>query len=123
MNVGESSLVDQYQRLRSIAAGSLVAGGDPSLLSAPLGLRRVRDLHFFQLLGDLSLVIACDSNASIGEKPNDGLSKPYSEVGISVLKVPLMEVLATGAQPILIVNALCMEMDPSGQKLIATMCD
>lgn len=114
-------LLQQYEQLRAVAAGTWFQRGDFSHLHAPPGLRRVRDLTLLPLLGDLHLVIACDSNASIGEKPNDALKAPYSEVGVSAIKVTLMEVLAAGAAPILIVNALCMEMEPSGRKLIEVM--
>lgn len=112
-------LLEEYERLRAVALGVWQAGQD--LPSTPPNIRRLRDLTLVSLLGGLQLVVACDSNASIGEKPNDGLSKPYSEVGISALKVPMMEVLATGAVPLLVINALCMEMEPSGRKFIDTM--
>jgi selenophosphate synthetase-related protein len=115
----KADLQQEYEQLRAVALG--VWGGTKDLPASPPNLRRFRDLTLVSLLGDLHLVIACDSNASIGEKPNDGLAKPYAEVGISALKVPMMEVLAAGAVPLLIVNALCMEMDPSGRKLIETM--
>jgi len=112
-------LREEYEQLRAVALGGWQ--GSKDLPAAPPNLRRFRDLALVSLLGDLHLVIACDSNASIGEKPNDGLAKPYAEVGISVLKVPMMEVLAAGAVPLLIINALCMEMNPSGCKFIETM--
>lgn len=109
----------QYDQLRAVALGQWhLRGATPA---SPPNLRRLRDLSLFSLLGDLVLVIACDSNASIGEKPNDALPKAYAEVGISALKVPMMEILATGAAPLLIINALCMEMEPSGRKFIAAM--
>jgi hypothetical protein len=111
------SLTGDFQRLRAIALATWL----DSTPSAPPGMRRFRDLTLFPLLGDLHLVIACDSNASIGEKPNDSLPMPYSELGISALKVSLMEVLAVGAVPLMVVNALCMEMEPSGRKVIDTM--
>jgi len=116
-----SSLLQQYEQLKALAGGTWFASPDSSRPHAPPNLRRIRDLTLLALLGDLSLVIACDSNASIGEKPNDALKVPYSEVGVSALKVTLMEVLAAGAVPILIVNALCMEMEPSGRKMIEVM--
>ena len=114
-----STLQEQYDQLRAAALGAWRAKSD--LPSYPPNLRRFRDLTLVSLIGDLQLVIACDSNASIGEKPSDGLKKPYSEVGISALKVPMMEVLAAGAEPLLIINALCMEMEPSGRRFIETM--
>ena len=114
-----TALQEEYEQLRAVALGRWQGAKD--LPASPPNLRRFRDLTLVSLIGDLHLVIACDSNASIGEKPNDGLAKPYSEVGISALKVPMMEVLAAGAVPLLIINALCMEMDPSGRKFIETM--
>jgi selenophosphate synthetase-related protein len=79
---------------------------------------RARDLSLINLIGDLMLVISCDSNASIGEKPMDYLKQPYSEMGRSAIKVPLMEVVASGAVPVLVINNLCVEMNPSGKKII-----
>ena len=82
---------------------------------------RLRDLTLVDLAGDLAVVIACDSNAAIGEKPDDSIKKPYTEQGISMLKVPLIEVLASGAAPALIVNNLCFEMEPYGKVVIESM--
>jgi AIR synthase related protein, N-terminal domain len=79
---------------------------------------RVRDLCIFQA-AELSLVLACDSNASIGSKPNDFLQKDPEEVGYSAAKVPLMEVLAAGAAPFVVVDNLCCELDPYGRALLA----
>jgi selenophosphate synthetase-related protein len=113
------ALQEEYELLRAVALGAWQR--DESSPKTMPKLRRVRDLHLFPLIGGLHLVIACDSNASIGEKPNDALPKSYAEVGISALKVAMMEVIATGAVPLLVINALCMEMDPSGRKFIEAM--
>ena len=72
---------------------------------------KVRDVTLIPLVGDVKLVIACDSNASIGEKKNDYYKNAYEEVAVSAMKVPLMEVLATGAVPVVVVDNLCMEME------------
>lgn len=79
---------------------------------------KARDLSLLNLIGDLVMVISCDSNAAIGEKPNDHLKQSYSEMGRSAIKVPLMEVIAAGAVPVLIINTLCVEMNPAGRKII-----
>lgn len=113
------TLQSEFEGLRAVALGAWLGSADSP--SAPSNLGRVRDLTLLSLLGGIYLVIACDSNASIGEKPHDALSKPYAEVGTSALKVPMMEVLAAGAVPILVINALCMEMEPSGRKFIEAM--
>lgn len=84
-------------------------------------LDKFRDVSIMHLIGDIGLVIACDSNASNGEKPADTHPNVYEETAVNALKVPVMEVLATGAQPLLVVNNLCMEMEPSGRKIISVM--
>lgn len=106
-------VVEEYLRLTS-----LVEEGRGFAASSGF---RVRDLILFDLLADLVMVVACDSNAAIGEKPMDCLVQPYAEMGRSAVKVPLMEVIAAGAAPILVVDALCMEMEPSGRKVIAAI--
>ncbi len=68
-------------------------------LSANTGVSRFRDLTIIELIMGIKLIIACDSNASNGEKPNDIHPNPYEESTVSVLKIPLMEVLAAGAIP------------------------
>lgn len=105
-----NTIVNEYEQLTQ----ALAAGQVP-------GMRKVRDLSLIPLLGGIQLVVACDSNASIGEKPADFKPFPYEEAAVSALKVPLMEVLAAGATPAVIVNNLCMEMEPTGKKIIAIM--
>lgn len=101
----------EYAKLLALACGRAEGGR----------IRKVRDLSLIHLYRDISLVCACDSNASNGEKKNDMHPNSYEESAVSVLKVPLMEVLASGAFPFLIVNNLCVEMEPSGRKIIQAM--
>lgn len=82
---------------------------------------KIRDVTLIPLVGDVKLVIACDSNASIGEKKNDYYKNAYEEVAVSAMKVPLMEVLATGAVPVVVVDNLCMEMEGAGKRIISIM--
>jgi hypothetical protein len=89
--------------------------GNSTPVSAAVG--RVRDLVLMRA-GAVALVVACDSNASIGAKPADVLAQDPGETGYSAAKVPLMEVLAAGARPVLLVNNLCCEMEPSGRGLL-----
>lgn len=84
-------------------------------------VQKVRDLSVLPLMRGLWLVLACDSNASIGEKPADFKPFPYGECAVSALKVPLMEVVAAGATPVVIANNLCVEMDGAGKKIIGAM--
>ncbi len=105
------ALEKSYVQLLSIAEGT----------SKFPSVRKVRDLSVIDLIGDISMIIACDSNASNGEKPNDMHSNYYEEAAVSALKVPVMEVLASGATPLVVVNNLCVEMEPTGKKIIEIM--
>ena len=60
-------------------------------------VEKIRDLSVIRLMGDLMLVIACDSNAGCGEKEKDFFQWPYEEAVAGMFKVPMMEVLASGA--------------------------
>ncbi len=79
--------------------------------------RRVRDLVITEL-GDKSFVIACDSNAATGDKPGDFLKQSPEVTGYSAAKVPLMEVLASGAEPFLLINNLGVDLATTGQSLL-----
>lgn len=81
----------------------------------PSGLRRIRDL----LIIDETLVLATDSIGGIGPKPADTVTVDATTVGHFALRVPLLEVLCAGAEPILVVNDLCVELEPTGQEIIA----
>ncbi|MEM3594790.1 MAG: hypothetical protein QXS27_08660 [Candidatus Jordarchaeaceae archaeon] len=81
-------------------------------------IRRVRDLVLLHVSEEYVFVIACDSNASIGQKEHDFLKRDFREVGRCASKVPLMEVLAAGAYPVIVVNNLCVEMEPSGREIL-----
>lgn len=78
-----------------------------------------RDLTLIKLITGIQLIIACDSNASNGEKIHDFKKNSYEETTVSVIKVPLMEVIASGAAPLVIVDNLCMEMEPTGKRIIS----
>lgn len=79
-----------------------------------LGTARVRDL----LVLDGSLVVASDSIGGIGPKPADSVFADAITVAHFALRVPLLEVLCAGARPIAVVDALCVERDPTGQVMI-----
>ncbi|MEJ5203085.1 MAG: AIR synthase related protein [Anaerolineales bacterium] len=81
-------------------------------------IRRVRDLVLLRVSEDYVFVIACDSNASIGQKEHDYHKRDYKEVGRCASKVPLMEVIAAGAYPIVVIDNLCVEMEPSGRGIL-----
>jgi hypothetical protein len=94
-----------------------LSGGD-SWTGSGVAARRIRDLVIVDL-GERSLVIACDSNASIGSKPADHLQQDPEITGYSAAKVPVMEVLASGATPFLLVDNLCCDLETTGLALVA----
>jgi hypothetical protein len=85
-------------------------------------VRRFRDLLLLRH-GALVTVIACDSNAGIGDRPADVLRQPGRLTGFGAAKVPLMEVLAAGASPIVLVNNLSCSLDGPGREVLAGIQD
>jgi hypothetical protein len=88
-----------------------VSGGRPHII-------RLRDLLYW-IDGETAYVLACDSNAGIGRRPADRLDKSPVEVGYSAAKVPLMEILASGATPFLLTDALGGPLDEYGRQVLA----
>lgn len=76
--------------------------------------RRVRDL----LILDDSLVIASDSIGGIGPKPADSVQADARTVAHFALRVPLLEVISSGARPVAVIDNLCVELDPTGAEMI-----
>ena len=79
---------------------------------------RCRDLVYWPDGGSI-YVLASDSNAGIGALPGDTLAKDPAEVGYSAAKVPLMEVIAAGADPFLLTNSLGGPLDDYGGEILA----
>lgn len=85
--------------------------------------RTVRDLVITELTDELWLVIASDSSGGIGPKPNDSFFCPGYDVGRTVIRVPIMEILASGATPIAVIDDLAVEMEPTGKEIIRGVKD
>lgn len=85
-------------------------------------VRRVRDLLIADG-GSYRLVIACDSNGAVGNKPHDHLAWPPRDTGFVAAKVPLMEVVAAGAEPFILIDNLCVEMNPTGLEILRGIRD
>ncbi len=77
----------------------------------------VRDLSLIDI-GNKYIVISVDSFGGIGPKEHDVVRFPPEEWAIALLRVPLMEVIATGARPILVIDALGVEYEPTGKMVI-----
>ena len=78
-------------------------------------IRRIRDLTIL----DDDLVVATDSTGGIGPKPADTVSADAATVAHFALRVPLLEVLCAGATPVLVIDDLCVELEPTGLQMIA----
>ncbi len=86
----------------------------PLTPGGPDAPRRVRDL----LVLGADLVVATDSIGGIGPKPADTVAADAATVAHFALRVPLLEVLCCGARPIAVVDALCVELEPTGRVMI-----
>lgn len=96
-----------------------------SLDGAPacrLGPPRVlRDLTLLPVGEDLLLVVACDSVGGIGSKPEDSYAVAPADTAHFAVRVPLLELLAAGARPALVVDTLCVESEPTGTAMVAAV--
>lgn len=79
---------------------------------------RIRDLLITELTKDFWMVVACDSAGGIGPKKNDSVHVPGYELGRLCARVPIIEILSSGAYPISIIDTLTVEMDPTGKHII-----
>jgi len=78
-----------------------------------------RDLSIVNLDSEKALVIACDSLGGIGSKEHDKIRVANSLVGKFTARVALMELMASGATPISVVDTLSVELKPTGEEIIA----
>lgn len=81
-------------------------------------IKSYRDLTFIDIDEEKMMVIACDSCGGIGLKEYDVVKTSYEIVGYYTAKLVLCELLAIGAKPILMVDNLCVEMNPAGEGII-----
>lgn len=77
-----------------------------------------RDLTLLDLPGGGRLLVACDAAGGIGPKPLDHVKVPGNVLGRFTARVALMEVLAAGGKPVLLVNNACVEPDPTGHEIL-----
>lgn len=101
---------DWQSHLLAAAQGNLEALG---------GWRRVRDLSVLPIAPGVLLVVACDSNGGIGPKAHDTVRTSGYELGRLAARVPLLETMACGATPILLIDTINVEREPTGAAIIA----
>ncbi len=85
-----------------------------------LKIDKIRDLSLIDL-EDRYIVIAVDSFGGIGPKVNDVVKLSIREWAIALLRVPLMEVIASGAYPFLVIDALGVEYEPTGRQVVEVL--
>lgn len=79
-----------------------------------------RDVSYLRVgSSDEVLLVACDSDGGLGPKPADTVPVDPGELGRFATRVPLLEVVAAGAVPVLVVDTLSVERDPTGEAIIA----
>jgi hypothetical protein len=83
----------------------------------------VRDLLVTELTENFWMVTTCDSDGGIGPKKHDTIFSPAYDLGRLATRVPLMEMFASGALPVIVVDTLCVEMDPVGKEIIRGVKD
>lgn len=103
-----------HARLLAAARGDAGALGD---------WRRVRDLSVLAIAPGVLLVVACDSNGGIGPKPADTVRTSEYELGRLAARVPLEETIACGATPLLLIDTLNVEREPTGAAIVAGVRD
>ncbi|MGV8845749.1 MAG: transcriptional regulator [Tessaracoccus sp.] len=86
--------------------------------SPVLPATRLRDLTLLGIDDERVLIVACDSTGSIGPKKHDSYAAPARVVAHFALRVPLLEVIAAGGRVELIVDALSVELVPTGLEMI-----
>ncbi len=85
--------------------------------------RNVRDLLVTELTENFWMITTCDSDGGIGSKKYDTIFSPAYDLGRLAARVPIMEMLASGALPVVVVDTLCVEMDPTGKEIIKGIRD
>lgn len=78
---------------------------------------KYRDLTLVTLDEGYVLAIACDSAGGIGPKELDSVKVPGYVLGRFTARVALMELLAAGAKPVVLVSNVCVEPDPGAREI------
>jgi AIR synthase related protein, N-terminal domain len=79
---------------------------------------QVRDLTKIDLGNHYSLIIAVDSDGGIGPMPADTVECSEYDLGRFAVRVPLIEIIASGAFPLAAFDMLTLPMQPHGIEII-----
>mgnify|MGYP001668272119 CR=1 FL=1 len=70
------------------------------------------------ILDDIDLVVTTDSAAGIGEKEHDAVYASIETVSYYAAFVPIVEALCVRSKPFVLVDTLCNERVPYGEKIM-----
>lgn len=84
-----------------------------------MNIEKIRDLTIVGIDNGKTIVIACDSCGSIGNKEGDILKIPPFYTGKFTVRVGILEVMCAGAEIITVVDSVCNEMEPTGREIIS----
>lgn len=79
----------------------------------------IRDLSVTFFTEDIGMIVACDSSGAIGLKKQDQIEASPEITSAFCLRVPLMEILAFGGVPKIVVDTIGNEMQPTGKRMLA----
>jgi hypothetical protein len=89
----------------------------------PFPVETGRDVLLFEFENGEVMVVGCDSAGGIGPKPLDKVKVDGYTLGKFTARVVLMEVLSTAAKPICLVDALSVELNPTGTEILKGLRD
>jgi hypothetical protein len=92
-------------------------------LLLPFPVATYRDVLLFEFANGEVMVVGCDSAGGIGPKPLDKIKVDGYTLGKFTARVTLMEVLATGAKPLCVIDALGVELEPTGNEILKGVKD
>ena len=83
----------------------------------------IRDLTRINLTDDFSLVVAVDSDGGIGSLEGDTIKCDPYQLGRFAMRVPLLELLSSGAKPVAAFDMLTIPMKGNGEKIVQGVLD
>ncbi|MBF7096871.1 selenophosphate synthase [Alkalibacter mobilis] len=84
-----------------------------------MNVKKFRDLTRMEISEELELILACDSLGGIGPREMDIVKCSAEVSGYFTAVVVLAEIMAYRAEPIILVNNLCYEMENYGEETLA----
>lgn len=86
-------------------------------------IKTIRDLTLIRVSDKHYMVIAVDSDGGIGPQEGDVVKIPAYVLGRFAIRVPLLEILASGATPVCAFDMLTMPMNEIGKDILRGIKD